>query len=137
MGRSRGGLTSKIHALVDADGRPVALRLTGGQVHDSQEAEALLEAMPEGATLLGDKGYDSNAIREAAAAKNVWANIPSRSNRKQRFAFSGWLYRQRNLVERFFNRIKQMRGLATRYDRRPDNFLAALKLAATRIWINA
>ena len=79
MGRSRGGLTSKIHALVDADGRPVALRLTGGQVHDSQEAEALLEALPEGATLLADKGYDSNAIREAAARKNAWANIPSRS----------------------------------------------------------
>ena len=48
--------------------------MTGGQVHDSQEAEALLEAMPEGATLLGDKGYDSNAIREAAAAQHVWAN---------------------------------------------------------------
>ena len=94
MGRSRGGLTSKIHALVDADGRPVALRLTGGQVHDSQEAGALLDAMPEGATLLADKGYDSNAIREAAARKNAWANIPSRSNRKQRFPFSGWLYRQ-------------------------------------------
>jgi IS5 family transposase len=61
MGRFRGGLTSKIHALVDADGRAIALRLTGGQVHDSQEAEALLEAMPEGATLLGDKGYDSSA----------------------------------------------------------------------------
>ena len=93
--------------------------------------------MPEGATLLADKGYDSNAIREAAANKNVWANIPSRSNRKQPFAFSGWLYRQRNLVERFFNRVKQMRGLATRYDRRPDNYLAAIKLAAIRIWINA
>lgn len=84
MGRSRGGLTSKIHALVDADGRPVALHLTGGQVHDSREAEARLDAMPEGATLLADKGYDSNAIREAAANKNAWANIPSRSNRKQR-----------------------------------------------------
>lgn len=76
MGRSRGGLTSKIHALADADGRPVALRLTGGQVHDSVEAEALLDAMPEGATLLADKGYDSNAIREAVASKNAWANIP-------------------------------------------------------------
>lgn len=99
MGRSRGDLTSKIYALVDADGRPVALRLTGGQVHDSQEAEALLDAMPEGATLLADKGYDSNAIREAAARRKVWANIPSRSNRKQRFPFSGWLYRHRNLVD--------------------------------------
>ena len=85
MGRSRGGLTSKIHALVDADGRPVALLLVGGQVHDSKEAEALLEAMPKGAAFLGNERYDSNAIREAAAAQNVWANIPSQSNRKQRF----------------------------------------------------
>ena len=60
------------------------MRLTGGQVHDSQKAEALLHAMPEGATLLADKGYDSNTIREAVASKNAWANIPSRSNRKQR-----------------------------------------------------
>lgn len=137
MGRSRGGLTSKIHALVDADGRPVALRLTGCQVHDSQEAEALLDAMPEGATLLADKGYESNATREAAAAKNAWANIPSRSNRKQRLAFSGWLYRQRNLVERFFNRIKHFRGIATRYDKCPENHLTAIKLVCTRIWCTA
>ena len=59
---SRGGLTTKLHALVDADGRPVSLRLTGGQVHDACEAEALIEAIPEGATLLGDKGYDSTAV---------------------------------------------------------------------------
>lgn len=134
MGRSRGGLTSKLHALVDADGRPVSLRLTGGQVHDACEAEALIEAIPEGATLLGDKGYDSNAIRKAAAARNVWANIPNRSNRKQPFAFSPWLYKQRNLVERFFNRIKQFRGIATRYDKDPANFLAAIKLICVRLW---
>ena len=137
MGRSRGDLTSKIHALVDADGRPVALRLTGGQVHDSVEAQALLEAMPDGATLLADRGYDSNAIRDAAASRNAWANIPSRSNRKQRFASSPWLYRQRNLVERFFNRIKHFRGIATRYDKCPDNYLAAVKLVCTRIWCAA
>ncbi len=64
----------------------------------------------------------------------VWANIPPRSIRKQSFPFSGWVYRQRNLVERFFNRIEQFRGIATRYDRRPDNFLAALKLVSIRIW---
>ncbi|MBT2246857.1 IS5 family transposase [Sphingobium sp. BHU LFT2] len=137
MGRSRGGLTSKLHALVDADGRPVGLRLTGGQVHDACEAEALIEAIPEGATLLGDKGYDSNAIRQAVAARNVWANIPNRSNRKQPFAFSPWLYKQRNLVERFFNRIKQFRGIATRYDKDPANFLAAIKLICVRIWCSA
>ena len=137
MGRSRGGLTRKIHALVDADRRPVARRLTRGQVHDSQEAEALLEALPEGATLLADKGYDSNACREAPARKNAWANIPSRSNRKQRFPFSGWLYRQRNLVERFFNCIKHFRGIATRYDKRLENYLAAVKLICARICCTA
>lgn len=137
MGRSRGGLTSKLHALVDAEGRPVGLRLTGGQVHDASEAEELIEAMPEGATLLGDKGYDSNTIREKAAEKNIWANIPNRSNRKQRFGFSPWLYRERNLVERFFNRIKQYRGIATRYDKNPANFLAAIKLICIRIWCAA
>jgi len=134
MGRSMGGLTTKLHALVDADGRPVGLRLTGGQVHDACEAEALIETIPEGATLLGDKGYDSNAIREAAAARNVWANIPNKSNRKQRFGFSPWLYRQRDLVERFFSRIKQFRGIATRYDKHAENYLAAIKLVCARLW---
>ncbi len=137
MGRSRGGLTTKLHALVDADGRPVSLRLTGGQVHDACEAEALIEAIPEGATLLGDKGYDSAAIRHAAAERNIWTNIPNRSNRKQRFGFSSWLYRQRNLVERFFNRIKQFRGIATRYDKDAANYLAAIKLICIRLWCNA
>lgn len=124
-------------AAIRTDGRPIALRLTGGQVHDSQEAEALLEAMPEGTTLLGDKGYDSNAIRKTATAKIAWANIAARSNRKQRFAFSGWLHRQGNLVERFFNRIKHFRGIATCYDKCPGNYLAAVKLVCTRIWCAA
>lgn len=77
-------------------------------------------------------------IREEALTakqRKCWANIPAKANRKQAFSFSRWVYRQRNLVERFFNRIKQMLGLATRYDRRADNYMAALKLVATRIWI--
>ena len=136
MGRSRGGLTSKIHALVDAEGRPVVLRLTAGQVHDSLEAEALLEGvMNEGSTLLADKGYDSNAIRAMAEDRKAWANIPPKSNRKGSFAFSSWVYRQRNLVERFFNRIKHFRGIATRYDKDPNNYLAAVKLVAMRLWL--
>lgn len=83
---------------------------------------------------LADKGYDSNAIRALAAEKKAWANIPPRSNRKGSFAFSSWVYRQCTLVERFFNRIKQFRGIATRYDKDPLNFLAAVKLVALRIW---
>ena len=134
MGRSRGGLTSKIHALVDAEGRPVTLRLTGGQVADCAEAEVLIDGLGEGDILLADKGYDNNAIRTKAAQRKAWANIPPKANRKGTFAFSRWVYRQRNLVERFFNRIKQFRGIATRYDKRPENYLAAVKLVAARIW---
>ena len=135
MGRSRGGLTTKIHALVDAEGRPVRLELTAGQAADAPMAEKLLSDLQPGATLLADRAYDTNAIRDLARDRKAWANIPPKINRKDTFSFSRWVYRQRNLVERFFNRIKHMRGLATRYDRRADNYLAALKLAAVRIWI--
>jgi transposase len=137
MGRSRGGLTSKIHALVDAEGRPVTLRLTAGQVADCREAEALIDTLGEGDILLADKGYDSDAIRAKARQRKAWANIPPKANRKGTFAFSAWLYRQRNLVERFFNRIKHFRGIATRYDKDPANYLAAVKFVAARIWCQA
>ena len=93
------------------------------------------ETVTPGATLLADKAYDTDGIRSFVAARGGWANIPPRIIRKGTFAFSRWVYRQRNLVERFFNRLKQMRGIATRYDRRADNYLAAVKLAAMRIWI--
>ena len=135
MGRSRGGLTTKIHALVDAEGRPIRLILTPGQAGDAPVAKELLEDLAPRATLIADRAYDTDAIRALAAERGAWANIPPRVIRKGSFAFSPWVYRQRNLVERFFNRIKQFRGLATRYDRQPENFLAALKLVATRIWI--
>ncbi|SDA99817.1 transposase, partial [Sinorhizobium sp. NFACC03] len=98
------------------------------------EADALTDELGEGDILLADKGYDTNAIRAKAAERKAWANIPPKRNRKGSFVFSRWVYRQRNLVERFFNRIKQFRGIATRYDKRPENYLAAVKLVATRIW---
>ncbi len=91
----------------------------------------LLAHAPTGCILLADKAYDTDAIRAETAERGTFANVPPRVIRKRTFPFSPWLYPQRNQIERFFNRIKQMRGLATRYDRRPDNFLAALKLAAT------
>ncbi|SKA31766.1 transposase, IS4 family [Consotaella salsifontis] len=137
MGHSRGGLTTKIHALGDADGRPVRLELTAGQASGAPMATKLLDAVAPGATVIADKAYDTDGIRSFVASRKGWANIPPRSIRKDAFALSGWDYRQRNRVERFFNRIKQMRGLSTRYDRRADNFLAVLRLAAIRIWINA
>ena len=94
-----------------------------------------VDNLAPGAPLIADRAYDTNPIRDGAASRGVWANIPPRVIRKQVFSFSPWVYRQRNLVERLFNRIKQFRGLATPYDRRADNYLAALKLAAIRFWI--
>jgi transposase len=137
MGRSRGGLTTKIHALVDADGRPIGIDLTPGQAHDSKMAEPMLKNIRAGTILLADRAYDTNALRDFAKEKRAWANIPAKQNRKESFPFSSWVYRQRNLVERFFNKLKQFRGIATRYDKDPQNFLAAVKLLATRIWIRS
>jgi transposase len=135
LGRSRGGLTTKIHALVDKKGRPIKLKLTAGQASDVASAREMIADLPEEAMLIADKGYDANAVRAAAAERGAWANIPPKANRKDPICFSKYLYRARNLIERFFNKIKHFRRIATRYDKLAENFLAALKLAAIRIWL--
>ncbi len=135
MGRSRGGLTTKIHALVDANGLPVRLSLTPGQAWDGEAAMDLLNALPENATVLADKAYDADAIRDLINAQGAWANIPPKSNRKNPIGFSPYLYRARNLVERFFSKIKHFRRIATRYDKLAENYMAMIKLASIRIWL--
>ncbi|MER8824832.1 IS5 family transposase [Mesorhizobium sp. M0991] len=135
LGRSRGGLTTKIHALVDAQGRPIRLALTAGQTSDIASAPELIADLPEGAMLLADKGYDANALRAAVKDRKAWANIPPKANRKDPICFSPFLYKARNLVERFFNKAKQFRRVATRYDKLAENYLAALKLVSIRIWL--
>ena len=109
MGLSRGGLTSKIHALVDTNGLPVRLALSPGEAHDNRLAGKLLSRLKSGSMLLADRGYDADWIRELAMKKGAWANIPPKSNRCDPICFSPYLYRARNRVERFFNRIKQCR----------------------------
>jgi transposase len=135
MGRSRGGLTTKIHALVDAEGLPIALKLTAGQAHDGRSGEDMLASVGAGNILLADRAYDADALRAKMAARGAWANIRPMKHRKQPPTFSHFLYRYRNLVERFFNRLKHFRGVATRYDKRDDNFLASVQLASIRIWL--
>jgi transposase len=135
VGRSRGGLTTKIHALVDKKGRPLRLLLGPGQESDIARAAELIEDLPKGAMLLADKGYDANALREAVYQRGAWANIPPKANRKDPICFSKCLYRSRNLIERFFKKIKHYRRIATRYDKLAENYLAALKLVAVRIWL--
>ena len=135
MGRSRGGLTTKIHTLVDANGLPIALKLTAGQAHDGRSATDMLGTLGEGDVLLADRAYDADALRIEMAARGAWANIPPMPQRKRKPAFSAFLYRYRNLVERFFNKLKQFRAIATRYDKRDENFLASVQLASIRIWL--
>jgi transposase len=133
MGRSRGGLTTKIHALVDAEGLPIALKLSEGQAHDGRSAEDMLTELADGQILLGDAAYDCDATRQALRERGAWANIKPTKSRKNIPSFSAFLYRYRNLVERFFNKLKHFRAVATRYDKRPENFLAGVKLASIRI----
>jgi transposase len=134
-GRSRGGLTTKIHAVVDANGLPIRLELSAGQEHDSLLAGDLLTELRNNGMLLADRAYDSDAIRKLARERGAWANIPPKRNRKDPICFSPHLYRDRNHVERFFNRIKHCRRIATRYDKLAANFLAFIKLAAIRLWL--
>ena len=135
MGRSRGGLTTKIHAVVDANGNPIALKLTEGQAHDGRSAADLLDSLGANQILLADRGYDSDALRVEMAEHGAWANIKPMPNRVNIPAFSPWLYRYRNLVERFFNKLKHFRAVATRFEKHDDNYLALVKLASIRIWL--
>ena len=135
MGRSRGGLTTKIHALVDANGLPIALKLTEGQAHDGRSATDMLGNIGEGQILLADRAYDSDALRKDVAARGGWANIKPMPGRVNIPAFSQFLYRFRNLVERFFNKLKHFRAIATRFEKHDANYLALVKMAAARIWM--
>jgi transposase len=135
MGRSRGGLTTKIHALVDACGLPIALKLTEGQAHDGRSADDMLGSVVAGNILLADRAYDCDALRQTLTARGAWANVKPMPHRRNVPAFSSFLYRYRNLVERFFNKLKHFRAVATRYDKNPENFLASVKLASARIWM--
>jgi len=137
MGRSRGGLTTKIHALVDALGRPIRLMLSPGQAYDGHAALEMLTALPTGARLLADRAYDSNAIRALIGTQGARAVIPSMPQRNPKITHDREAYKARNPVERFFNKLKHFRAIATRYDKRDDNFLASVQLASIRIWLRS
>ena len=132
LGRSRGGLSSKIHCVVDGLGNPVDFILTGGEVHDSLCAEALLDGKSAD-FVLADKAYDSNKILEKIEQMEAVAVIPPKSNRKEQREYDKNYYKDRNLVERFFCKLKQFRGIATGYCKRGKYFLEAVKLASSII----
>jgi transposase len=129
-------LSTKIHALVDALGNPLAFLLTPGQTHDLVGADALLPQMAAD-TLIADKAFDADArVREPLAAAGKSAVIPPRQKRLTPTQFDRDLYKARHLIENFFCKLKQFRAIATRYDKTARNFLAAIHLAAAIIWLN-
>ncbi|HEY0572181.1 MAG TPA: IS5 family transposase, partial [Enterovirga sp.] len=112
-----------------------ALKLTEGQAHDGRSAEGMLDGLGAGQVLLADRAYDSDQLRRTMKARGAWANVKPLARRIDKPAFSPFLYRYRNLVERFFNKLKHFRAVATRYEKHAANYLALVKLAAARIWM--
>lgn len=134
MGRSRGGVSTKINARVDGRGLPVRLTLTAGQAHDSRAVAELVHGLPPGRDVVADRSYDSRAVRALIEAAGARPQIPTPLRRRIQRSVDPTIYRQRNLVERFFNKLKHFRRIATRYEKTARNYLAAVFLAATRLW---
>ena len=130
IGRSRGGRTSKIHALADDRGRPVAFALTPGNVADITMAVPLLTAVDKPKRLLADKAYDADSFRYWLKRRKIKAVIPSTATRRTPYPLDQKTYRRRNVIERMFCKLKNWRRIATRYDRHAQNYLSGLALAA-------
>jgi transposase len=136
IGKSKGGLSTKIHALVDALGNPLKIILTAGQVHDLAGADAFVPGM-EAEALLADKAYDADErVIEPLEAAGKTVVIPPKKNRTNPRTYDKALYEARHLIENFFCWVKQFRAIATRYDKTARNFLAACHMVAALCWLN-
>jgi len=129
IGKSRGGLTTKILALVDALGNLVRFVLLPGQRHDSVGAQPLIAGV-DLAALIADKAFDSNALRAALHERGALAVIPSKADRKTSIPHDVEMYKWRHLIENFFQRLKEFRRTATRYDKTDTSFAAMIHLRA-------
>ena len=134
IGRSRGGRTTKIHAITDSQGRLFRFSLTAGNVADITEAYQLAKQLPSNGCLIGDMGYDALELRQQLAFRGTASVIPSHPTRKHPWSIDLEVYKERNLVERMFGRLKDFRRIATRYDKLARNFASAIALAAVVIW---
>lgn len=135
IGISRGGRSTKIHALVDGKGRPLNFTVTGGQVHDSQVVGDVLDTPRPPLAITGDKAYDSEKVRQQVKDEGALPIIPSRCNAAKKAYCPKRFYRQRHKIENYFCRIKDWRRIATRYDKLARNFLAATVLVGALYWI--
>jgi len=134
IGRTKGGLNTKLHAVTDALGRPIRLFMTAGQVSDYIGARALMSSLPIADWLIADRGYDADWFRDALKDRGIRACIPGRKSRDTPVQYDKRRYKRRNRIEIMFGRLKDWRRVATRYDRCPNVFLSAVALAATVIF---
>lgn len=134
IGHSRGGLTTKIHAAVDALGNPVRLKLTGGQVHDSVPAIEIISGL-SAKYFIADKAYDVDRILEELNRREFVPVIPPKRNRRYQRPYDRHVYKERHLIECFFCKIKEFRRVATRYEKLEKTFLAMVTIASCLIWL--
>jgi transposase len=156
LGRSRGGFSTKVHLACDGKGRPLSVVLSAGQRHGSTQLEGLLDAvrvppppsMPGRPRkrpdhLLADRGYSFESCRRLLRTRGISHTIPERNNQKEHRAlrpgrrpgFDREAYRRRNVVERCVNKLKQWRGIATRYEKRAANYRAMVVIASLMMWL--
>ncbi|WP_238365441.1 IS5 family transposase [Mesobacterium pallidum] len=137
FGRSRGGFTTKIHLRVNAAGLPMRTEITPGQTSDYVGFDLVMaDNLPEPSVLLADRGYDADSIRKKMDARDVLTQIPMRKSRKMRVGVDHSLYSLRNLVERCFNKLKNARRVATRYDKTVESFLGFIDITSIRLWVH-
>ena len=134
VGKSRGGLSTKIHAAVDALGNPVRLLLTAGQASEYGQANGLIEGF-DAEYVLADKGYDSDDFIEAIAASGAEAVVPPRKSRNEQREYDREWYKERNLVERLSQKLKHLRRIGTGYEKLKRNYQAMLFLVSSMTWL--
>ena len=122
---------------MNQDGLPLRIVLSAGQASDKAAVAELIDGLPPAQALVADRGYDAQAVIELVRSRGGCALIPTQKDRKLQCSVDPAIYRQRNLVERFFCKLKHFRRIATRFDKLARNFLAAVLLASTRLWLRA
>ena len=122
---------------MNQDGLPLRIVISAGQASDKAAVAELIAGLPPAQALVADRGYDAQAVINLVAARGGCAHIPTQKDRKVQRSVDPAIYRQRNQVERFFCKLKHFRRIATRFDKLARNFLAAVLLASTRLWLRA
>ncbi len=130
IGRTKGGMNTKLYAVTDGDGRPIRFFMTAGQVSDYTGAAALLGSLPPAEWLLANRGYDADWFSDALKDKGIKPCIPGRKSREKPIKHDKRRYKRRNRIEIMFGQLRAWRRIATRYDRCPKVFLSAVALAA-------